>query len=213
MSINNFYLSRYTKFITWYKTKFTYISGYYEKHHIIPKCMGGTDDAENIVLLPSRAHFIAHALLHKAYPEHTGLAHAFAMMAVNNHNQHRSFSSRLYALSKVARSNALKGVSRPDWVKEKLRKPKSNRDNYSKPKSEEHKRKIGLAHKGKKKSPEAVHKCQKSKEKYFEEMKIATANKTVILRKEFTASKLSRMEFAKQQNIPYNTIKKFLRGL
>ena len=33
---------------------------YYEKHHIVPKCMGGSDDTENLIILTAREHFIAH---------------------------------------------------------------------------------------------------------------------------------------------------------
>jgi hypothetical protein len=37
----------------------------YEKHHIIPRCMGGNDNNENIVKLTLREHFICHLLLVK----------------------------------------------------------------------------------------------------------------------------------------------------
>ena len=40
---------------------------YVERHHIIPKCMGGTNDIKNIVALTAREHFICHWLLWKAY--------------------------------------------------------------------------------------------------------------------------------------------------
>ena len=53
---------------------------YTEKHHIIPKCMGGTDESINLVTLTSREHFVAHWLLHRAHPYHDGLAHAFETM-------------------------------------------------------------------------------------------------------------------------------------
>lgn len=41
------------------KTVFT------ERHHIIPRCMGGSNDNSNIVRLTPREHFIAHCLLVK----------------------------------------------------------------------------------------------------------------------------------------------------
>lgn len=41
---------------------------YYEIHHIIPKCIGGEDDNENLVQLTLREHFICHELLVKIYP-------------------------------------------------------------------------------------------------------------------------------------------------
>ena len=38
---------------------------YYEKHHIIPKSLGGTNEKENLVSLTAREHFICHLLLLK----------------------------------------------------------------------------------------------------------------------------------------------------
>lgn len=36
---------------------------YHERHHIVPRCMDGTDDEENLIDLFAREHFIAHKLL------------------------------------------------------------------------------------------------------------------------------------------------------
>ena len=36
---------------------------YFETHHKVPRCMGGTDDTNNIVNLTAREHYIAHLLL------------------------------------------------------------------------------------------------------------------------------------------------------
>lgn len=36
-----------------------------ERHHILPKCLGGTDDPENLVNLTHREHFLSHRLLCK----------------------------------------------------------------------------------------------------------------------------------------------------
>lgn len=44
------------------------ISGCYtELHHILPLCIGGTDDVDNLVRLYYREHFLAHWLLSKIY--------------------------------------------------------------------------------------------------------------------------------------------------
>lgn len=43
--------------------------GYFEKHHIIPKSLGGTNDASNLVKLTARQHYIAHLLLYKIYKQ------------------------------------------------------------------------------------------------------------------------------------------------
>lgn len=47
--------------------------GYVEKHHIVPRCMGGTDEKENIVSLTPEEHFVCHLLLCKIYPGNSGL--------------------------------------------------------------------------------------------------------------------------------------------
>ena len=53
---------------------------YKEQHHIIPKCMGGSDDEENLVDLLLREHVIAHKLLADIYPGCDDVQYAFWMM-------------------------------------------------------------------------------------------------------------------------------------
>lgn len=62
------------------------LEGYYERHHIIPKCMGGDDSKENLVNLTPEEHYLAHQLLVKIYPENNGLIKAAAIMTVNRSN-------------------------------------------------------------------------------------------------------------------------------
>lgn len=52
-------------------------SVYYERHHILPKCMGGLNEDRNYVLLTYKEHVLAHWLLHKMYPEEDKLLYAF----------------------------------------------------------------------------------------------------------------------------------------
>lgn len=42
-------------------------TGYVERHHILPKSMGGSDDPSNLVVLTGREHWVAHLLLWKVY--------------------------------------------------------------------------------------------------------------------------------------------------
>jgi len=63
------------------RRKNPYTLGYSEKHHIIPKSLGGTDNKTNIVVLSGREHWIAHLLLHKIYRQ-PSTAHACNMMAM-----------------------------------------------------------------------------------------------------------------------------------
>lgn len=50
------------------KTKNRITDEYTERHHIIPRSLGGLNDDENIVRLTAREHFIAHRLLAKMFP-------------------------------------------------------------------------------------------------------------------------------------------------
>ena len=40
-------------------------TGIVERHHILPRSMGGTDSADNIVEVSPRVHYILHLLLYK----------------------------------------------------------------------------------------------------------------------------------------------------
>ena len=46
---------------------------YHERHHIVPKCLGGTDDDDNLIDLLAREHFVAHKLLAQENPENNKL--------------------------------------------------------------------------------------------------------------------------------------------
>ncbi len=63
---------------------------YYERHHIVPKCLGGTNDDENLIDLFAREHFVAHKLLAKENPNNSHLIYAWGCMAwAHNDNQPR----------------------------------------------------------------------------------------------------------------------------
>ena len=82
------------------------LKGYYEKHHIVPRCMGGSDDVENFVLFTAREHFIAHMLLWKIHPSNGDLALAVHLMLhVNKSAVLRN--SKLYEHLKMDRSLAM----------------------------------------------------------------------------------------------------------
>lgn len=74
------YLSHYRKLIARAKARDSVV-GYVEKHHVLPRCMGGCDSVENIVVLTAEEHFVAHQLLLKIYPSVGGLATAAVLMS------------------------------------------------------------------------------------------------------------------------------------
>lgn len=61
--IDNKYTHWYYSIINRATNRFT--SGYTEKHHIIPKSLGGSNDSSNLVSLTAREHFVCHMLLTK----------------------------------------------------------------------------------------------------------------------------------------------------
>jgi hypothetical protein len=61
--IDNKYTHIYYKIIE--RSKSRTIFDYKEKHHIIPKSLGGSNNEDNLVLLTAREHFICHLLLTK----------------------------------------------------------------------------------------------------------------------------------------------------
>ena len=66
------------------RAKTRQLSCYIERHHIVPKCMGGTDDKSNLVELTPEEHYVAHQLLVKMYPDVDGLVYAASKMTVSS---------------------------------------------------------------------------------------------------------------------------------
>lgn len=66
------------------KGKNRVLDGYVERHHIVPQCMGGGDERENLVQLTPEEHYVAHQLLLKMYPNVWGLAHAIQLMTTHH---------------------------------------------------------------------------------------------------------------------------------
>lgn len=73
--------------------------GYYEEHHIVPQCIGGSDSSDNLVLLTAREHYVAHWLLIKIHRNYK-LASAFNNMCQNGMGQRRNLTSRQYQTAK-----------------------------------------------------------------------------------------------------------------
>jgi NUMOD3 motif len=100
------YLRIYNEIIN--NAKNTIRNCYVEKHHIIPRCMGGTDAVGNIVKLTAREHYICHWLLAKTYNTKK-LWGAFAMLCVASNKHQRLTNSRMFEKARIARSMASSG--------------------------------------------------------------------------------------------------------
>ena len=108
----------YNQIITWAKTRV--LDGYKEKHHIIPRCMGGTDDISNLVELTAREHFVCHWLLTKMVTGVLKQKMAYAckmMMHSAGRGQFRyKISSHIYENLKINLNDILKNrVFNTEW--------------------------------------------------------------------------------------------------
>ena len=91
----------------------------FELHHILPKCLGGTNDSSNLILLTTREHFIAHWLLYKMHhgKDKAKMAYAFFMMCNNNTQQKRNVTSRQFETARVSMVKSTIGVNHPNFGK------------------------------------------------------------------------------------------------
>lgn len=76
---------------------------YIERHHIIPKSLGGNDTLDNIAILTAREHFVVHVLLTKMT---TGIAKrnmifALRQLIASNQYHDRYINARLYETSRL----------------------------------------------------------------------------------------------------------------
>jgi len=117
---------------------------YYERHHILPKCMKGTDDKDNLVLLTAKEHFICHKLLTFIYPENRDLATAFHYMVFGGRLINKvNLSSRDYQYAREIVSKLMSGENHPF---------------YGKNHTLESRRKMSKSHIGMKQSRETIRK-------------------------------------------------------
>ena len=112
--------------------------GYVERHHVVPRCMGGSDDPSNLVCLTPEEHFVAHQLLVKINPSEKKLIYAAWAMTHGSARNNKKFG----------------------WLK-RLRSEAQKNMTLSK----EAREKISLSKKGKKISPEraaALHEARRN---------------------------------------------------
>lgn len=133
--------------------------GYGEKHHILPRCLGGDNSKENLVKLTAKEHWIIHLLLVEIFPAQPKLKLAIRMMMLKGTTQDRKSvrSGKQFERLKIeaakAHSKLLLGTKKAPFTQEhkdkiskaKLGKPGANKGITF---TEEHRKNIGLASKG-----------------------------------------------------------------
>lgn len=96
---------------------------YHERHHIIPKCMGGGNEEENLIDLFAREHFEAHRLLALEKPDSDKLVYAWNMMC-NSKNGDYQITAEEYETARIAFGKSMselkKGQPRSEETCDKL---------------------------------------------------------------------------------------------
>ena len=116
------------------------LEGYFEKHHVIPKCMGGLNQNDNYALLTAREHYLAHWLLWKTDKSNYSLMLGYHKMALSKTDMHeRDFkiSSKQYEILRTSRSLLQVGKIVSDETRKKM-----SESHKGVPLSKEHTRKI-----------------------------------------------------------------------
>ena len=111
-----------SKYIKWYnnliesrKTRLLPADIYTEKHHIIPRSLGGDDSDNNLIRLLPREHFIAHLLLAKIYTGQNGMkmVHALRRMLTGHTNERYIPNSRVYQIIRTLSMEKCSGENNP----------------------------------------------------------------------------------------------------
>ena len=121
--------------------------GYFEKHHVVPRCIGGDNSSENIVRLTAEEHLIAHLLLVRIHPLSENLIYAANLMSVSGVHQKR-LNNKSYGWVRKRLAIAVGNRHRGKTISEE------HRNQLCRPMLPETKAKISSFHLGKKKSLE-----------------------------------------------------------
>lgn len=161
------------------------IDDYTEKHHIIPKSEGGTDDISNLVELTPREHYIAHKLLYKINPTKSRAA-AWHVMTIDKTGK-RYINSHEVAKARKAFIESISGKNNPMYGKGYLISGDKN-PFYGKTHSEETKIKLSKTKLGTKRSEASKLKQAESLRGYKQseehKRKISESNKGKLLSKQ-----------------------------
>ena len=106
-----------SKYAKWYfqiieTRKYNPPTEYCEKHHIIPRSLGGSNAEENLVKLTAREHFVVHLLLTKMFPSDINktakMVRAWCWMAWNKSDgREYKINSRLFEKLRVQFRNVV----------------------------------------------------------------------------------------------------------
>lgn len=154
MFLSNKYSLCYYNIVSRAKSRVLEKDTYSERHHIIPKSLGGNNDPSNIVRLTAREHLLCHRLLTKITVGKTRSKMIFALwrMMFGSAKHQRSIPSRLYEQTKISMSNAIREQSK-QFRHTSESKKKISLSKLGKSRNVTWGQQISKANTGKKKSP------------------------------------------------------------
>jgi hypothetical protein len=123
MYLHNKYTKWYYNIVDLAKSRSKLSDSYYEKHHIIPKSLGGTNDVKNLVLLTAREHFICHLLLTKMVTGDARRKMAYAcarMIHGNKYQQRYKINSSRYQQLRIRLNKYLVGRTFSNETRKKM---------------------------------------------------------------------------------------------
>jgi hypothetical protein len=133
------YKNIYTQFINDRRVKEKSLTGYTEKHHILPRSLGGDNSPENLIRLTAEDHTHAHLLLAKIYGGRMWYPIKKLVSTLNG----RIPTKRMIKIAALARGK----YKHDDEIKKKI-----SESNKGKKSSDETKKKLSLARAGKPRS-------------------------------------------------------------
>lgn len=124
-------------------------AGYVEKHHILPRCLGGSDSKENIVSLYPEEHFLAHLLLCKIYPGNQKLLYAAMNMTSGSMINNGKRNNKAYGWLRRQYAESMSGDNNPARRNPNLQKEAAKK-RVGQKRTSEAKARMSLAQRGRK---------------------------------------------------------------
>jgi hypothetical protein len=150
--LENKYTKTYYAIINRAKSRQIPTNVYVEKHHIIPRSLGGDNSDKNLIKLSAREHFICHLLLTKmvvGLHKQSMCYAAWQMTHIKGRERYKP-SSRMYDILRKKLSAASKGIPKSEDAKRNMSLAQKGKTGT--PHTEEHKKYMSSLYKGKSKN-------------------------------------------------------------
>lgn len=197
LETNQHFLSRYLKLAFSIQQKKSTKQLGFQNHHIFPRAFGGKENKENMVMSSGREHFILHWLLARAFPSSTMVVPFFGFC----HGWNRDYKKRIHSREF---ERLQKEVARQTGERFKENVGEKNHF-FGKHHSEETKKIISEANKGRPGPNLGKHLSEETKEKLSEKAKIRSQGEgnSMFGRTHSDETKL-KMSEKKQGYVPWN---------